>query len=405
MKKQFEKREIKTVIILISNSFSWYFPLYILFANMLDNLHLERGATLCVYSLHYSAIIIFAVIGVVLETKVGRHKLLSMWMVIGAVVSLLILLARGGDMGWVYSVSFLLGLSLGLGFPSCLAYFADRVDNTLRGTVGGVTYFLTSMGMFAIGFMTTMSDFPTSVLILAIWRSVGLIAFLLMKGNDERPETTNAPAEIVFKRRALILYLIPWAMFCLINFLEIPFFDMPLQQYFLRTNLRYLISIGEFGIGGFSALIAGRLSDRIGRKRMIVSAYVMIGIGYAVLGFSYSNIIALYLYVLLDGVAWGVFALMFYLIIWGDLATGRSRQRYYLIGTLPFLVSSFVSVLAAPYSAAVSLSTAFSLASFFLFLAILPLIYAPETLPERQMKERELKDYVEKARKTKEKYT
>jgi hypothetical protein len=47
----------------------------------------------------------------------------------------------------------------------------------------------------------------------------------------------------------------------------------------------------------------------------------------------------------------------------------------------------------------------FSVASFFLFLAVIPLMFAPETLPEKTLKERELKQYVEKAKKTKEKYT
>jgi hypothetical protein len=47
---------------------------------------------------------------------------------------------------------------------------------------------------------------------------------------------------------------------------------------------------------------------------------------------------------------------------------------------------------------------AFSFASFFLFLAVIPLIYAPETLPEKRIKERELREYVEKAKKAKEKH-
>jgi hypothetical protein len=57
-----------------------------------------------------------------------------------------------------------------------------------------------------------------------------------------------------------------------------------------------------------------------------------------------------------------------------------------------------------PFLGKIETSTAFSIASFFLFIAVLPLIYAPETLPEKKIKERELRDYVEKAKKTKDKY-
>jgi hypothetical protein len=50
----------------------------------------------------------------------------------------------------------------------------------------------------------------------------------------------------------------------------------------------------------------------------------------------------------------------------------------------------------------VPISTSFSLASFFLFLAILPLLHAPETLPEKTIQKRLLEKYVEDAKKTKE---
>lgn len=43
----------------------------------------------------------------------------------------------------------------------------------------------------------------------------------------------------------------------------------------------------------------------------------------------------------------------------------------------------------------------FSFTSLFLFLAVLPLAYAPETLPLQMFKDRELKKYLEKAEKIK----
>jgi hypothetical protein len=49
-------------------------------------------------------------------------------------------------------------------------------------------------------------------------------------------------------------------------------------------------------------------------------------------------------------------------------------------------------------------TAAFSIAGFFLFLAVLPLMYAPETLPERKIRLRQLRSYVEAAKKVREKY-
>jgi hypothetical protein len=115
--------------------------------------------------------------------------------------------------------------------------------------------------------------------------------------------------------------------------------------------------------------------------------------------------ISISIFTVLDGIAWGIFALIFFIVVWGDLAENKAKDKYYLLGELPFLISSYISVVVAPYVDVISISAAFSLASFFLFLSVLPLMYAPETLPEKKIKERELKQYIDKAKKTKEKYT
>ena len=59
----------------------------------------------------------------------------------------------------------------------------------------------------------------------------------------------------------------------------------------------------------------------------------------------------------------------------------------------------------SPLLTAIDTTLVFSFASVFLFLAVLPLIYAPETLPEKLMKDRDLKSYVENAKKKAQKET
>jgi len=404
-KKKLKTKEYASVFLIIFNSFSWYFPLYIFFVNAVESLQLEYNIVLFIFSIHYIAVVAFAVIGDLLSSKIGSKKLLSSWIFIGVIVSALMYLLSIGGIEWIYFISFSLGVSLGLGFPSCLTFFADHTAVEYRGSFGGVTYFLTCTGMFLIGFVGSTLDFTANVLVFTLWRMIGLVFFLYLGPKESRrTEAKEVNYKAILQERAFILYLVPWTMFCLVNFFEIPFFDFPLQQYFLGTNLRYLVSIAEFGIGGISALVGGLLSDAIGRKRIIISAYVMVGIGYAVLSFSSVNPIVFYLYLVLDGVSWGIFALMFYLIVWGELALSRPKNKYYLVGILPFLVANFMTFVVEPYIGAIPTFASFSLASFFLFLAVVPLMYAPETLPEKQIKDRELKDYIEKAKRAKEKH-
>jgi len=47
---------------------------------------------------------------------------------------------------------------------------------------------------------------------------------------------------------------------------------------------------------------------------------------------------------------------------------------------------------------------AFPIACFLLFLSVFPLMYAPESLPEKKIRDRELKSYLEQAKKAKEKH-
>jgi hypothetical protein len=99
-----------------------------------------------------------------------------------------------------------------------------------------------------------------------------------------------------------------------------------------------------------------------------------------------------------------MFSSVFLITLWGDLAADREKEKYYVLGGLPFLLAGFLAIIIEPYVDFIGSATAFSLASFFLFLAVLPLMYAPETLPEKEIRDRELKDYMERAKKVKERY-
>ncbi len=396
------QKEFKAIFMLLLNSFSWYFPLFFFFTSTIENMQLGYTQSLIVLGLHYLAIVIFEFLGNLLAEKYGQNRLLAWWLFIGVGASATMFLLDSAQ-GMLYVTSFCLGVALGLGFPSCLALFADYSTLENKGFLGGITFAFTFLGIALLGFIATLSGFTVSVLIFTLWRFVGLLFFLCFKPKEKDNQKKLSYGRIL-SQRSFVLYFIPWMMFCLINFFEVPFFDTQLQQHYLGTNVSYVISIFEFGIGAVSALVGGYLSDIIGRKRLIIAAYVMLGMGYAVLSISFMSPIVFYTYVLLDGIVWGIFMLMFFIIIWGDLAEENLKNRYYLIGNLPFILSTFLPTIVRPYIGTIQLFTAFSLASFFLFLAIIPLIYAPETLPEKHIRERELKSYIEKAQREKEKY-
>lgn len=395
------KREYLSIFVLVVNAFSWYFPLYALFTDVVNKLQMTYAVTFAIFGLHYLSVIVSAIIGIaIVTTRMSRTTLLSLWMFLGIVATGLMVTVEGGNLTYLMSVAIFLGVSLGLGFPSCLAYFADYGSAEHRGRLGGFTYCMAGLGIFLMGLSTIVLTLRLSITILAIWRGIGLIAFIL---TNPHQNATKKEVDVSFgtilSERSFTLYLVPWIMFSLINYLE-----RPIHRTFFGADLFSLQEVVEFGIGSVVALACGFLSDMVGRKRIVILGYVMLGIGYAVLGLFPNVAISRYFYIAIDGVAWGILASMFFIIIWGELAGNRAKDKYYFLGALPFLLSSFIEILVSPYVELISVLTSFSLASFFLFLAVLPLMYAPETLPERKIEIRRLRRYVEQAKKTKDKH-
>ena len=397
-------REFASVLILVLNSFSWYFPLYILLKNTIEEFHMGFSFLLTALGIQTAAAITFSIFGTILVKKFSRRDLfLSMWMALGVIASLLLVTLETHNTTNILFVFLFSGFSLGLGFPSCLAYFGDNTTVENRGFLGGTTAFAFGLSSLLIGLIISFSNLATGALTLATWRGIGLLLFLLIKPKQNYPkrEQPEVAYRTVLFDRSFLLYFIPWALFCIVNFLGIP---IEIKVY--GEELGALMPIAEFGIAGFVALIGGWFADSVGRKRIIIVGFIILGIGFALLGLFPGDVLSWYLYIIVDGMAWGIFSLMFYLVIWSELAGNRIKEKYYLLGVLPFLIASYVQVLFTPFVSNIDFdpSSAFSLASFFLFIAVLPLLYAPETMPEKKIELKRLRKFAEDAKRIKEKY-
>ena len=387
--------------LMVVNLYSWFFPLYIFYEEALRNLITDHSLFGFIIGVHYLSALVFAFVGVsIVEKTKNRYRVLVLWMLLGVGSSLLLVfLPMVNSLPYLCFSSFLLGTSLGLGFPSLLAFFADYNDVN-RGKRAGVTFFVSGVGILIVGLTTALLPFIASVAVFVVWRAMACVVFLLQRPKEKQEIRANITYRSILGERAFLLYFVPWIMYCVINYSE-----ASLLKGFFGREFSYYVPIAEFGIGGVIAAFGGYLSDLIGRKVVIVSGYAALGIGYAILGLFPYNAVSWYFYVVVDSISIGVFSLAFFILVWGELAGDKLKEKYFLLGGIPYLILSFLGIALEPYVKDVPVSSAFSLAAFFLFLAILPLMYAPETLPEKTMKERELKGYVEKAKKTKEKYT
>jgi hypothetical protein len=350
----------------------------------------------------YIGVIASVLIGAILSEKIKAFHLSFVWISFGAFASFLPLLWTGELVIIPLTINFILGFSFGLGFPSCLASFADFTAFKNRGLLGGAILLLsTACAPFLL--VLLRGDLFIVSMSLFFWRitSFGVISVFKPIEPSEKKTTSFL---LVLKSRTFLLYFIPLLMFCFVDSFEKAYFGSFFEAEFFEFNKTI-----EPVFGAIFALIGGLFADRIGRKKIIIYGFVSLGIAYAAIGLAPSWIGSWYFYSIIDGIAWGIFYVMFALVLWGDMAESNyHKEKHYAIGGIPFFLSELIVIFFIPQLKGIPRESAFasfSLAAFFLFLAVLPLMYAPETLPEKKIKDRELKQYIDKAKKTKEKYT
>jgi MFS family permease len=385
-------------ILLVVNSFVWYIFTYTLFVEIVDGLNVVETEKMLAYAIYYASVAVSAIIGSKFISRI-QVPALSLWLFMGAIATLSLTAISSGSTLTNVALALFLGASVGIGLPSCLSYFADSAAIENRGFIGGIIWSIVGFTVLILAFLTTIAGQWEIIAVLTIWRCLGCIGFIVLSRGHKTlsPQKSLSYFEIM-RKREILLYLFPWVMFCIINFAETPI----LNQVFIEDFA--LMSISEYAIIGVVATIAGFFADRVGRKRIVIAGFIMLGIEYAALSV-FSDTAALYLYFILDGITWGFLVSVFFMAIWGDLGEDYKKEKFYTLGGLPFLLAGFFSIIIQPRVSEISPPAAFSLAAFFLFLAVLPLMYAPETLPEKKMRERELKGYLEKAKKEAAKYS
>jgi MFS family permease len=196
---------------------------------------------------------------------------------------------------------------------------------------------------------------------------------------------------MILRSKTFGSYAIPWLIFNIANGL-LSFGKLSDQI----ENIKILGTALEFFATIFTALAAGFIADRIGRKQPMMAGLVVLGIGYAFFGLVNSQD-SYIVYLIVEGIAWGLIAVIYMqVILWDISANSGSKERYYALGgiMIPFLTRTVFLVgqeISGLTVAANSLSTILSIITF---LSVIPLLRAPETLPENIMRERKLKKHV-----------
>jgi hypothetical protein len=386
-------RNVVIGIVLVANTLIWYSYAFNFLNAMINEVSLPYAETLIMWSLNFIGGAISAIIGTLVIKKTRWFTFISIWMSLGIVSSLIPVVSSGG--ATLLILSLLFGISFGLGLPASLKFCTQVTKTEMRGRFSGIILLFNGLGLILVLAIESINIIPP-YLILAFLRAGGLLVFLLLWPPEKlEPQAKTTSYVSILKNRQFIFYFIPWIIFSLVSYLSLPILFSAFEK--AEATIRTL-SIIESVLTSCFAVVSGFLADYFGRKRVVIAGFILFGLGYAILGINAKELSSWYFYTVVDGIAWGIFYTIFVLTLWGDLSNQIDSDKYYALGGLPFFLASFVRFILASFIADnVPYYAIFSFAALFLFLAVLPLMYAPETLPEKTMKDRDLKSYTEKA--------
>jgi MFS family permease len=378
------------------NAVSWAYLTVSLISKVLTLTNAKTFEGNIVYFAYFSSLVASSLLGIAFSGKIKRLRFLYLWTTFGVLTTLIPMFIQLSSLGSLTIFSFFLGSSVGIGLPSCLVYFVNMTGIEERGRVSGTALLASYLVFPILGLIAEPLELKWCCLLFSTWRFCGLAVRLLNPEEEPRIELMKESTQL-FRVRSFIQYFVPWLLFCLVDAVTSSLLRSKTQIFLPSFDLITLF------LGGVFCLIGGFLSDFVGRKRIVTVTIVALGLGYATVGLLHSLQPSWLFFAIVYGASWGILTTLFMLVVWADLAPIKLREKYFSIGILPPFISNAIAHPLEPIFSSLPITSTFSLAAFFLFLAVVPLLYAPETLPERIVEQRKMKKYMKKAKKLRKK--
>ena len=343
--------------------------------------------------LFYGVAALSAIVGSAVSGRIERNKLLWGWIIFGTASTLSLALLQST---LLLLLSVLAGISLGFGLSSCFAILAENTVVEERTRISAFIVLELFLMVPLIMFIAEAFSFGLTqrVLLVATARFICFLPMILIDPSVAKIRKKSPPFSSLFQKN-FMFYILPWIFFNIAAGLSVWWYyagrlSAPVgnSQY----NLDLALTVFYICTALF-ALLSGFISDRIGRKLPSIIGIVTGGISFAILSYSTSDQSYLVSVAIL-GIAWG-FLLVVYIAIPGDIAGSYGKEKFYTIGTIIPLVL-YLGINAVPRSAFdIDISKLFPIISIFLFLAVIPILVAQETLPSNKIKERKMKKHLQ----------
>ena len=395
--KSIKSKKIIAIAILNAGNLAWYFVIRNQFETLFQ---VSSGDKTWIYvgsALFYFFAAVSAIIGCALTSKVNHKKFLWSWVTFGVITQGCLILFKGEIVSLIFGP--LLGISLGVGFPYSLKLLSDCTAIEERGRISGI-YLLLSFIMIASAMVTKIAlelGLIGIIIVLMIIKSTGFLALIISDCVVSTEVNYKKRIESwfsVLRKRNLILYLIPWLMFLIVAVLTDHLVWADIQKnadYEMVMEVTRPLNYAGTAIFG---LISGIITDRLGRKYPIVAGLVILGISSIFLGIVPSKI-SVFIHMITMGAAFG-FLMVTYTVVPGDIASNSKEKIYALIAVIPLTIYGGIGAIPRALDLTASATILSPILSVILFLSILPVLQAQETLPKKIINERKIKEHMKK---------
>jgi MFS family permease len=307
--------------------------------------------------------------------KVDKLRIIYAWAAIMPIAT--ILLAFTSNLAIIVGLFLLLGALFGASLLAYCVYFCSLTNVEERGRVGGVMVFVPLL-CFPL-FLSLSSNF-IDMLTSCVFLGVGTFIIQLLRPNEKAGLTTKEEFSTVQSHndRSLLLYLIPWLVFCVINGMLARIIITYLSRQF--SEVLFQAQVVGYLASSFGALVGGILADWAGRRVALSIGLISYGINAAISGLASTSRIFMFAAFGASGFSWGIFLVVYALVVLGDLASRKKCAPFYAAGFIPFYFFMGLGYLVTPEIHIPAMYVAL-VSSFLIFLSNVPIIFAKELLP------------------------
>jgi len=289
------------------------------------------------------------------------------------------------------------GIFFSIGQLAFFTFFWSLAASVEKGRVGGLIGFFTLPITYSISWMAEAFDF-FGIVMLSVIVSSGTLAIKLLESEKKTLLSTKKnEQEYHPEKKTIILYSLPWILFSLINASLARNISLYISQS-IPSYLYVILLVLQITASGFGALVGGIIADLFGRRLSIGFALTLYGISSAIGGFFITYELLYFMY-FVNGLSWGILMVMYFFVVWGDLANKESCAKMYSIGLIISYLAMGVGLLFSYQIAQIPLIVSSLLSCVLIFLSNIPLVLASELLYPDFREKIKLKIYMNLLRK------